>query len=101
MSGGLISAPGTSRYFAGLQNLVAPDFTLEIGALHSHPAIGESRVPPHGSGIRSMNDYVLYHLPTTPMDILSFWFSDKSRPKWFAKEPSFDAVVSARYGAVL
>jgi uncharacterized protein (DUF924 family) len=47
-----------------------------------------------------MNDYVLYHLPTTPMDILSFWFSDKSRPKWFAKEPSFDAVVSARYGTV-
>ena len=48
-----------------------------------------------------MNDYVLDHLPTTPMDILSFWFSDKSRPKWFAKDPSFDAVVSARYGAVL
>jgi uncharacterized protein (DUF924 family) len=48
-----------------------------------------------------MNDYVLYHLPTTPMDILSFWFSDKSCPKWFAKDPSFDAVVSARYGAVL
>jgi uncharacterized protein (DUF924 family) len=34
-------------------------------------------------------------------DVLSFWFSDKSRPKWFAKEPCFDAVVSARYGAVL
>ena len=48
-----------------------------------------------------MNDHVLHHLPTTPMDILSFWFSDKSRPKWFANEPSFDAVVSARYGAVL
>jgi hypothetical protein len=48
-----------------------------------------------------MNDYVLYHLPTTPMDILSFWLSDKSRPKWFANDPSFDAVVSARYGAVL
>jgi uncharacterized protein (DUF924 family) len=48
-----------------------------------------------------MNDDVLCHLPTTPMDILSFWFSYKSRPKWFAEEPSFDAVVSARYGAVL
>ena len=48
-----------------------------------------------------MNDYVLYHLQTTPMDILSFWFSDTSRPKWFAKESSFDAVVSTRYGAVL
>jgi uncharacterized protein (DUF924 family) len=48
-----------------------------------------------------MNDYVLYHLPTTPTDILSFWFSDKSCPKWFAKDPSFDAVVSARYGTVL
>jgi uncharacterized protein (DUF924 family) len=48
-----------------------------------------------------MSDDVLYHLQTTPIDILSFWFSDQSRPKWFAKDPSFDAVVSARYGAVL
>lgn len=48
-----------------------------------------------------MNDHILYHRATTPMDILSFWFSDTSRPKWFAKEPSFDAVVSARYGAAL
>jgi uncharacterized protein (DUF924 family) len=48
-----------------------------------------------------MNDYVLYHLPTTAMDILSFWFSENSRPKWFAKDPSFDAVISARYVAVL
>ena len=55
----------------------------------------------HSSGSQFMNDYVLDHLPTTPMDILSFWFSDKSRPKWFAKDPSFDAVVSARYGAVV
>ena len=43
----------------------------------------------------------LNHLPTTPRDILSFWFSDTSRPKRFATDPSFDAVVSARYGAVL
>ena len=43
----------------------------------------------------------LNHLPTTPRDILSFRFSDTSRPKWFATDPSFDAVVSARYGAVL
>jgi uncharacterized protein (DUF924 family) len=48
-----------------------------------------------------MNDFVPDHLPTTPMDILSFWFSDQARPKWFAKDPSFDAVVSARYGATL
>jgi len=48
-----------------------------------------------------VNDRVLYDLPATSMDILSFWFSDKSRPNWFAKDPSFDAVVSARYGAVL
>jgi uncharacterized protein (DUF924 family) len=48
-----------------------------------------------------MSDHVLYHLATTAMDILSFWFSETSRPRWFAKEPSFDAVVSARYGAVL
>src|SRR5258708_976267 len=52
-------------------------------------------------GDSSMSDYVLHPLPTTPMDILSFWFSDQSRPKWFEKDPSFDAVVSARYGAVL
>jgi uncharacterized protein (DUF924 family) len=48
-----------------------------------------------------MNDHVRHDLPTTPMDILSFWFSDASRPKWFANEPCFDAIVSARYGAVL
>ena len=64
-------------------------------------AFGESRVPRHELGIQSMNDHVLYHLPTTAMDILSFWFSETSRPKWFANEPSFDGVVSARYGAVL
>jgi uncharacterized protein (DUF924 family) len=50
-------------------------------------------------GIQSMN--VPDHPPTAPIDILSFWFSDKSRPKWFATDPSFDAAVSARYGAVL
>ena len=48
-----------------------------------------------------MKDHVPDHPPTAPIDILSFWFSDKSCPKWFAKDPSFDAVVSARYGAVL
>ena len=48
-----------------------------------------------------MNDHVLYHLPTTATDIPSFWFSEPSRPKWFAEDRSFDAVVSARYGAVL
>jgi uncharacterized protein (DUF924 family) len=48
-----------------------------------------------------MNDHLLHHLPTTPMDVLSFWFSEKSGPKWFVNEPSFDAVVSARYGALL
>ena len=58
-------------------------------------------MPRHSSGIQSMNDDVRHHLPTTSMDVLSFWFSDGSRPKWFATEPSFDAVVSARYGAVL
>jgi uncharacterized protein (DUF924 family) len=50
---------------------------------------------------QSVKDYVPDHLPTTPMEILSFWFSDTSRPKWFATDPSFDAAVSARYGAVL
>jgi uncharacterized protein (DUF924 family) len=50
-------------------------------------------------GIQSMN--VPDHPPTAPIDILSFWFSDESRPKWFATDPSFDAAVSARYGAVL
>jgi uncharacterized protein (DUF924 family) len=48
-----------------------------------------------------MNDYVPDHPPAAPMDVLSFWFSEESRPKWFVTDPSFDAVVSARYGAVL
>jgi uncharacterized protein (DUF924 family) len=48
-----------------------------------------------------MNDHLFDHLSATPMDVLSFWFSDQSRPKWFAEESSFDAVVSACYGAVL
>ena len=50
---------------------------------------------------QSVNDYVPDHLSTTPMDVLSFWFSEESRPKWFATDPSFDAAVSARYGEVL
>jgi len=50
---------------------------------------------------QSVNDHVPDHPPTAPIDILSFWFSDKSRPKWFATDPSFDAVVSARYAALL
>jgi len=48
-----------------------------------------------------MDDGVLHHLPTTPTDILSFWFSEQSCPKWFAKDPSFDALVSARHGVLL
>jgi uncharacterized protein (DUF924 family) len=48
-----------------------------------------------------MNQYVLDHPSTTMMDVLSFWFSDESRPKWFASDPLFDAVVSGRYEALL
>lgn len=47
-----------------------------------------------------MNDDILFDRPTA-MDVLSFWFSDQSRPRWFATDPSFDLAVSARYGALL
>ena len=35
---------------------------------------------------------------TTPQDILSFWFDETDREKWFVKDPAFDAVIGARFG---
>ena len=34
-------------------------------------------------------------------DILSFWFSEKVKPKWFARDDGFDAELSRRFGALL
>jgi uncharacterized protein (DUF924 family) len=48
-----------------------------------------------------MNGTIVRIPTTTAVNVLSFWFSEESRPKWFASDPSFDAVVSARYGTLL
>jgi uncharacterized protein (DUF924 family) len=37
----------------------------------------------------------------TPEDVLSFWFSEETRPKWWVKEDSFDARMRERFGAAL
>jgi uncharacterized protein (DUF924 family) len=34
---------------------------------------------------------------TTPEDILDFWFSERTRPLWFAKEPDFDEAIRRRF----
>ncbi len=33
----------------------------------------------------------------TPDDILQFWFSDETRPHWFAKSEAFDADIRRRF----
>ena len=34
---------------------------------------------------------------TDRREILEFWFSDQARPRWFVKEPAFDAAIRARF----
>ena len=48
-----------------------------------------------------MSDSIIHLSTTAAKIVLLFWFSEESRPKWFASDPSFDAVVSSRYGALL
>ena len=36
-----------------------------------------------------------------PSDILSFWFSEEAKPKWFARDDGFDAELRRRFGALL
>ncbi|MEZ4366299.1 MAG: hypothetical protein R2939_08410 [Kofleriaceae bacterium] len=36
-------------------------------------------------------------MPTTPDDILAFWFAAPAR--WFAAEPAFDEEIRARFAA--
>lgn len=37
----------------------------------------------------------------TPADLLSFWFSEEVKPKWFEKDSSFDAELRERFGSLL
>jgi uncharacterized protein (DUF924 family) len=37
----------------------------------------------------------------TPDDIVTFWFSDEAKPKWWVKEDAFDAAVRGRFAAAL
>lgn len=34
-------------------------------------------------------------------DILTFWFEEVDKKSWWAVDPAFDALISARFGAVL
>jgi uncharacterized protein (DUF924 family) len=34
-----------------------------------------------------------------PGDVLEFWFSERIRPLWFAKDQAFDDEIRARFGA--
>lgn len=36
--------------------------------------------------------------PKTFQDVLDFWFSDESRPFWFAKSDTFDRRIADRFG---
>lgn len=36
-------------------------------------------------------------MPATPADILSFWFSDRMQPYWFAKSNEIDKEIAARF----
>lgn len=36
----------------------------------------------------------------TPADILHFWFEEAGPPRWYAKDPAFDALVSDRFAPV-
>jgi uncharacterized protein (DUF924 family) len=36
-----------------------------------------------------------------PSDILSFWFSEQVRAKWFVRDDGFDAELLGRFGALL
>lgn len=37
----------------------------------------------------------------TPADLLSFWFSEEVKPKWFEKDNGFDAELRERFGPLL
>lgn len=34
----------------------------------------------------------------TPAEVIDFWFGDRSRPLWFARDPEFDAEIRRRFG---
>jgi uncharacterized protein (DUF924 family) len=35
----------------------------------------------------------------SPAELLAFWFSDQTRPRWFAKDPAFDSLIRDRFAA--
>ncbi|MFC4528874.1 DUF924 domain-containing protein [Dyella halodurans] len=40
-------------------------------------------------------------MPTTPMDVLDFWFDAIAQALWFDNDPAFDARIRHRFGVVL
>jgi uncharacterized protein (DUF924 family) len=34
-------------------------------------------------------------------EVLAFWFGDRARARWFARDPAFDEDLRARFGAVV
>lgn len=36
-----------------------------------------------------------------PADVLSYWFSDEVKPKWFAPDAAFDSELQRRFGPAL
>ena len=35
--------------------------------------------------------------PTTPQDVLNFWFSEKVKPLWFKKSADFDREIKQSF----
>ncbi|MBL8618262.1 MAG: DUF924 domain-containing protein [Deltaproteobacteria bacterium] len=40
-------------------------------------------------------------MSTTPDDLLHFWFEETPPARWFGVDPAFDALLAARFGALL
>lgn len=34
-------------------------------------------------------------------EVLEFWFGDRARARWFAREPAFDEEIRSRFGAIV
>ncbi|MGN2244024.1 DUF924 family protein [Frateuria sp. GZRR33] len=40
-------------------------------------------------------------MTASAQDVLDFWFADENAVRWFVRDPQFDEVVRARFGATL
>jgi len=40
-------------------------------------------------------------VPSTPADVLDFWFDDASQALWFTRSDAFDATIAERFGDAL